>query len=516
MISIFLDTFEKLISKDVFNLKEILKYISTKTCKIFELEWCVFYVIPVKETYKIEKVLVVSKNDLYKIFNIKKKLFKNTLLYELYNKNLKKKFIKEKFHYPEYKNKFNLFSYKFDSTNFNLLVEFSVKKKDKFKEELLLKFMNLIIRILNERYEDEEKNKKINDLANLIEISKILNSTLHLDTLLNRLFTEVRNIMHTEGCSLMLKSKKTGELKFKTVKGKRSNIIKEFSIPAGKGIAGWIVRNKKSVLVNDVSKDKRFYSGMDHRSGFMTRNIVGAPLLIKDNVIGIIEAVNKLNKENFNFSDKEILGSLANLAAIAIQNATLYHELQEFFLNTVKSLSAAIDAKDPYTKGHSERVTKYSIMLVKKLKLDEQIIKEIEWSAILHDIGKIGIDEVILSKPGKLSQKEYNIIKKHPSIGESIMKPIKELEDILPGIRNHHERWDGRGYPDRLTKGNIPLLARIIALSDTFDAMTSDRPYRKKAKPKLALKEIAACAGTQFDPFLAKIFVKTIKKIKKF
>ena len=145
------------------------------------------------------------------------------------------------------------------------------------------------------------------------------------------------------------------------------------------------------------------------------------------------------------------------------------------------------------------------------MKLPSQEIEKVQLAGLLHDIGKIGIDEKILQKPARLTPDEYKEIQKHPVIGESIMKHINALKDVLPGIRNHHERWDGRGYPDKLKGKKIPLLGRIIALADTYDAITSDRPYRKGASSKYALEEITRCAGSQFDPELARIFVKAVK-----
>lgn len=354
-------------------------------------------------------------------------------------------------------------------------------------------------------------NSKLREFSKLIEVSNLLNTTLNIDLLLSRIISEARKTMNSQGCSLMLKDEETDELIFKTVHGEKSKKIKEFRIPPGKGIAGWIVKNKKSVIIDDAVQDKRFYAKSDLSSGFKTKTILGTPLISRGKVIGVIEAVNKKVKKKFTESNKIFFEALANQAAIAIQNAQYYTELRGLFLNTVQSLTAAIDAKDPYTRGHSERVTKYSVMLAKALKLPHEEIERIQLAGLLHDIGKIGIDEKILQKPAKLTESEYKEIQRHPTIGESIMKPIKSLNDILPGIRNHHERWDGKGYPDSLKGENIPLYGRIIALADTYDAMTSDRPYRKGLSKKIALDEINRCAGTQFDPKLAKLFISAIK-----
>ncbi len=357
-------------------------------------------------------------------------------------------------------------------------------------------------------------NKKLNEFSKLIEITTMLNSTLNINILLSRIISQGRKAMDSQGCSLMLKDTKTDELIFKTVHGTKSQKIKEFKIPPGKGIAGWIIKHKKPVIVDNVRKDPRFYPESDIKSGFKTKTLLGVPLISKGDVIGVIEAVNKKGGKKFTESDKEFFTALASQAAIAIQNAQYYSELRKLFLSTVRSLTAAIDAKDPYTRGHSERVTKYSVMLAKMLKLPHSEIEKVQLAGLLHDIGKIGVDEKILQKPGRLTPEEYKEIQKHPVIGESIMKPISALKDILPGIRNHHERWDGKGYPDKLVGKKIPLLGRIISLADTYDAITSDRPYRKSKSIKFALEEIKRCSGSQFDPELAKIFIQAVKSKK--
>ncbi|MBN1898110.1 MAG: GAF domain-containing protein [Spirochaetes bacterium] len=363
-------------------------------------------------------------------------------------------------------------------------------------------------------YRSQMVQTKLMEFSKLIDISAILNSTLNINILLSRIISQARKVMDSQGCSLMLVDPETNELVFKTIKGKKSQLIKEFRIPYGKGIAGWIVKHKKAVIVNDVKQDKRFYSESDTKSGFKTRNILGVPLIAKGDVIGVIEAVNKHRGRSFTDSDRDFFITLANQIAIAVQNAQYYTELRSQFLSVVRSLTAAIDAKDPTTRGHSERVTKYSVLLAKALKLPSQEVERIQLSALLHDIGKIGVDEDILRKPARLTDAEFKEIQRHPVIGEEIMKPIIAMKIILPGIRNHHERWDGKGYPDGLAGEKIPFFGRLIALADAFDAITSDRPYRKKRKIKIALDEIKRCSGSQFDPELARVFIKAVRSRK--
>ena len=193
---------------------------------------------------------------------------------------------------------------------------------------------------------------------------------------------------------------------------------------------------------------------------------------------------------------------------IVTQNTELSKDLNELFYKTIKAISSALDAKDPYTHGHSYRVTLYSMILAKKLNADDNFMEEIETAGLLHDIGKIGIPQSILCKPGKLTDEEYAIMKKHPEQGEKMIMDVKQLSIISDWLKTHHERWDGRGYPSGLKGEEIPLSARIIALADTYDAMTSTRSYRKALSHEEAIAEIERCSGSQFDPNLAKLFIE--------
>lgn len=194
--------------------------------------------------------------------------------------------------------------------------------------------------------------------------------------------------------------------------------------------------------------------------------------------------------------------------------ATALRDLKELFYKTIKSISSALDAKDPYTHGHSQRVTLYSLILANELNLPSVQMESIEIASLLHDIGKIGIPESILCKPGRLTNEEFEIMKLHPERGEQMILKISKLKTISDWLKNHHEKWDGTGYPSKLKGEDIPLVARIIAIADTYDAMTSTRSYRVALTHEIAIEEIKKCAGTQFDPELAEKFVAIQEKIK--
>ncbi len=209
--------------------------------------------------------------------------------------------------------------------------------------------------------------------------------------------------------------------------------------------------------------------------------------------------------ENFNSMSGAIETAIEQLRKAA-------HENHLLFINSVRMLAAAIDAKDPYTRGHSERVARYSIGIGKNVGLSEQEMRNLRISALLHDVGKIGIDDRILRKPGALSEDEFEVMKGHPVKGAAIMSGVAQLIDIIPGMKYHHEKWGGGGYPDGLTAEEIPMQARIVAIADTFDAMTTNRPYQKAMELNYVVEKIKSFAGTRFDPRVVDAFVNAVKR----
>jgi HD-GYP domain-containing protein (c-di-GMP phosphodiesterase class II) len=200
-----------------------------------------------------------------------------------------------------------------------------------------------------------------------------------------------------------------------------------------------------------------------------------------------------------------------NIEALVRRLKKALRQNQELFLETIRTLAAAIDAKDRYTRGHSERVSSYSMAISKHLGLSQEEVFRVHIAAILHDVGKLGIKDGILNKPGGLSDEEFEVMRKHPAIGAQIMSPIRMLKDIIPGIRNHHETWDGNGYPDGLEGEQIPIVARIIGIADTFDAMTTTRPYQQAMTLDYVLSKMKAMSGSRFDPMVIDAFMAAVK-----
>jgi HD-GYP domain-containing protein (c-di-GMP phosphodiesterase class II) len=280
-----------------------------------------------------------------------------------------------------------------------------------------------------------------------------------------------------------------------------------------------IGRGREALLDSEVDSPFR-YDWPDN-----IRNLIAVPLCAKDkseaagarrgrggtSLMGLMVAINRVDKLDFDSTDVKLFTSVASGCAVFIENGKLFNDLKELFAGSLKALTNSIDAKDQYTRGHSERVALISRWIAERYAeqeaLEEEQIHKIYLAGLLHDIGKIGIDETVLRKNGKLTPAERECIQRHPSIGASILRGIKQMRDIVPGVLCHHERVDGRGYPDGLKKDHIPLTGKIVGLADSFDAMTSRRTYRDAMSVEEALGEIRRGLGTQFDERIGEIFL---------
>jgi response regulator RpfG family c-di-GMP phosphodiesterase len=243
-------------------------------------------------------------------------------------------------------------------------------------------------------------------------------------------------------------------------------------------------------------------------------SMIVTKMLMSGRTLGYMAACSFSPGKTFDEGQRKLLRMVSDRAAASIENAKLYEDLQLTFRQTIKGLANALDKMDRYTAGHSERVAAYSQLLAIKLGLPAPQVEIVRQSALMHDIGKIGC-VLNLNKPGILTEREYEMFKRHPGYGRDILQPIDFLHPLIPGVHCHHERWDGNGYPAGLRRDEIPLLARIISVADVYDAMTSDRAYRKALPHSAAVTEIGRCSGSQFDPELANDFIVTIEAHRK-
>lgn len=288
-----------------------------------------------------------------------------------------------------------------------------------------------------------------------------------------------------------------------------SEVQSDTEIIVSRTILKTAVTNKESLLSKDALVDERFAHSKSVAAA-RVRSAICAPLISREKVLGIIY-LDSTDKSNlYTKDDLALLSAMALKAGIAVDNARLYDDMRTMFFNTVETLVRAIQARDPYTSGHSGRVSRYCLQMAEKLHLGTKEKQHAYLTALLHDIGKIGIPDELLNRPGKLSDDEHKRVRGHVQVGANMLKALGEMSPVVPLILHHHEAWDGSGYPDGLSGEEIPLISRIVAVADTFDAMTSDRPYRKARTKADAVAELKRCSGTMFDPKVVEIFLEVI------
>jgi len=410
----------------------------------------------------------------------------------------------------EYKTK-NIMAIPLKSRNSNIVavLEF-LNKEGGFSEEnihYLSIFNPIIVSTIENINLHIGREKEIKKLKAMVEVSQRLGSTLNLNTLLKLIMEIGKDVLNAEASSIFQIDEEKKELYFVTATGKSGKKVKTIKLPWGKGIAGWVAQKGKTVYVEDVKKDKRFYQKVDEKSQFKTKSIIAVPIKTKNKILGVAEVLNKRGGEKFIKEDIEIFEAIAKQAGLAMENASLYQDLDELFRGTIRAIVKTIEAKDEYTRGHTERVTEYSLLIGDEMGLSDEEKRRLEISALLHDVGKIGIPDAILGKPGKLTDKEFDAIKSHPKRGAEIMSSIKQMSDVLDGIKYHHERYDGKGYPERLKDDKIPAIARIICVADAFDAMTTDRPYRQGLAVEEAKRRLIENKWSQFDGDIVDTFI---------
>jgi HD-GYP domain-containing protein (c-di-GMP phosphodiesterase class II) len=353
---------------------------------------------------------------------------------------------------------------------------------------------------------DGDPLRRLSELEVLLEFGVELASTLDLARVLSLALQKAEELCHAESSSIWELDDDSQELFFRVVRGRAAGEIQSLRVPLGRGIVGSVARTGKAEIVDEVGKDPR-WSG-DPDSQFTTRNILTVPLIARGKVIGVLQLLNRMGGGGFTADDLRRMQLFAGILAAAVANARLYADQKRQFLEMVTALSEAIEKRDPYTGGHVRRVVTYSVLLGQEVGMASQELEELRLAAILHDIGKIAVPDQILRKPERLDAEEARVMARHALDGAEMVGRIRSLRHLVPGIRNHHERMDGSGYPDGLSDERLPMIPRIIGVADTFDAMTTDRPYRRALTAEAAAAEIARGAGTQFCPQVATAFAR--------
>jgi putative methionine-R-sulfoxide reductase with GAF domain len=348
-----------------------------------------------------------------------------------------------------------------------------------------------------------DPDQYIRKLKAVLEVTKAYRNIIHLDVLLSTIVETAADTVGAEAGSILLYDD-DGRLRFHTASGDAARAVKPMAVEPGQGIAGWTADTGKPAIVNDVDADPRFEGSFDQETGFRTRSILCVPLTLEDKVIGVIELLNKNGDGEFDDEDQSLLFSLADQAAISIEHVRLMDARNNYFTHVSEILIGVMDTHVPIKSGHARRVARYSRLVGARLGLPEGEQRTLYFAGLLHDVGLLKLD----------ATKEWTRerIELHPILGYEMLKDIIFWKDLAPLILHHHERWDGRGYPDKLEGNAIPQGARVIGVCEAFDVITSKNSYKSPLPYDMAIRELEAHAGTQFDPEIVEALKNSVSE----
>jgi len=370
------------------------------------------------------------------------------------------------------------------------------RKLTRFSAELVQKVKEANKELI---HANDSLRKRVRELQILNDVSGVVTGTLDVDRILETCLEIIAGKMGNQSSSLMMVDGSGAYLEVRAYRGPAPEEVMGKRQRVGEGIAGWVARERRPLHIKDIGKEPRFAKRTRQDRGYQTGSLLSVPLETKGKLLGVLNVNDKKDGKPFTQGDLRLLTTIASQVAITLDNADLYHSLQENALNTVNSLAISLEAKDKYTSGHSLRVTEYGLVIAAQMNLGKKDKELIEYAGVLHDIGKIGIPESTLTKKGPLTDAEWTLIRQPPIISERIISGLDFLSGAKSIVRHHHEWNDGSGYPDRLNGADLSLLTRILVVADAFDAMTSDRPYRKALTVEEAFAELRRSCPAQFD-----------------
>jgi response regulator RpfG family c-di-GMP phosphodiesterase len=351
----------------------------------------------------------------------------------------------------------------------------------------------------------EEDNILFSRLVSLHEVTKILSSTLDQHDLNAKFLDFSTRLARADGGALIFSdSKNKLSMAGKVGKVKTELWLKQSFVLASQ----WVLDHQEPLIIENGPND--LPQGLKPIPAEV-RAFISYPLKTPSRIIGTLNLLRLQGSEPFSSLDLELINVLASQASISIENVRLYHNIRDNYLKTIRAFALAVEAKDEYTHGHSENVMKYAVMIARHLDMPHQEIERVKYAGLVHDIGKIGVSEYILNKPGKLTPQEFNEIKKHSELGARIISDVPFLKSLVPLVLHHHEFFGGGGYPQGIAGDDIPLGARILTVSDAYEAMTSDRPYRKSLSQEIATSILETQRGIQFDPAIVDAFLDILR-----
>ncbi|MDD4957294.1 MAG: HD domain-containing protein [Candidatus Omnitrophica bacterium] len=380
-------------------------------------------------------------------------------------------------------------------------------------KDLSLAF-NKVTSELEERIHDLEYSRSM--ARELFQkIGHVIVSTQKIDVLLNLLAQSTRKVLKAESCFIALYDRVDGRLRLKAYVGPQKDLPENMELSDKEGITGMVINSKEPMVVKKPKTEGIHIPSASEGEKIRYNNAICVPIVEKKEIKGVMGVCDVEDTEKLDTEDLFMLENLANHVGTSVSNFELNASIEETYYSTLLSLARAVEAKDAYSGGHLERVGAYAEHLAVRMGLDKEQKKILKGGAILHDLGKVGITDSVLNKPGKYTEEEYAVMKQHTVIGENILKPLRSMTKLAQLVRSHHECWDGSGYPDGLKGEEIPLVSRIITIADIYDALTTERAYKKAMPTGEAVKILQSYAGTKLDPKLVDVFIEVLKDMEK-
>ena len=383
--------------------------------------------------------------------------------------------------------------------------------------ELAGRFASRLAVALENAYLHAREQHKIKETVALLEITRAINSTLDLQEILEKVVQMTVDLCGVVMCVIYLKEDEEGQF----IPAAHYGFIEDGQWE-GERKAGFLLGELQQTQIRTLEEGVPLVLPCAEAGCLLPAELMYEhgvdlifvfPLSSRQELTGVFTLFYPCREaDDLEREEIEVVSAIAAQASMAIENAALYEDIERSYFSTVKALAKAIEVKDPYTHGHSERVTEYALLIADAMRLEERDRQKLKYAATLHDIGKIGIAGRVLNKPGNLTDEEYSHVKTHPMLGDSIIEPVDFLQGPRPIILHHHERFDGTGYPLGLKGSGIPLCARILSVADAFEAMRSDRPYRRALPLGMATEELIRNAGNQFDPEVVEVFLAILER----
>lgn len=342
-------------------------------------------------------------------------------------------------------------------------------------------------------------------LHELFAIARALSASHYVDGLLKEIVRVTERLVDAEAASLLILDEGGRNLYFKVATGEKGPVINRQTIPADRGVAGWVLKHGQALRVKDARKDPRFSQSVDQSSGFNTRSLLAVPFRLKKRVIGVCEAINK-RRGTFTAKDEQALMEMAELAAVCVENARVTESQENFFENTIEILTAAIEAANPLYLGHPARVAETAAAIGRRLGLAGAAAEDLYYGALLHDVGMVAVNHKTLMEHASPRAQERSVEQAHPLLGADLLKGVLRFKGIIPIVRHHHEHWDGTGHPDHLAGEAIPLGARIVGLVEELEDLRFTSLSDAEIKPMM-LQRAKNGSGTLFDPRVVEAYL---------